>query len=81
MVTAKTNKWWYHASTDSTAIFLYHSPTTEFHTTNTGEYKRVLCFLDACNATTTTAAATTTKTGIATTDATAEDGNAKQWVG
>jgi hypothetical protein len=79
MVTTKTNKWWYHASTDSTAIFLYHSPTTEFHTADIGEYKRVLCFLDACDATTATAA--TTKTGFATTDATAKDSHAKQWIG
>jgi hypothetical protein len=79
MVTATTDKWWYHASTDSAAVFLYHSPATEFHTTDTGEPKRVLCFLDACNATTATAA--TAKTGVATTDATAKDGNSEQWIG
>jgi serine/threonine protein phosphatase PrpC len=79
MVTAKTNEWWYHASANSTAIFFYHSPATEFHTTDTGDCKRVLCFLDACNATTTAAAAT--KTGVATTDATAKDGDSEQWIG
>jgi hypothetical protein len=79
MVATKTYQWWYHASINATAVFLYHSSAAEFHTTDTGEPKRVLCFLDACNATTATAA--TAKTGVATTDATAKDGNSEQWIG
>jgi hypothetical protein len=72
VITAKTNERWNHASTDSTAIFFYYSPATEFPNTDASKLEHVFCFLDACDATT-AATATTTKTGIATTDATAKD--------
>jgi hypothetical protein len=80
VITAKTDERWNHASTDSTAIFFYYSPSTEFPDTDTSKLEHVLCFLDACDATT-AAATASTKTGVATTNATAKDKYAEQWIG